>query len=143
MKARMWAVDVEGSGAAPPEIVELAIVEMDGLELTGRSKRWRFKPKGKIWPFASRIHGIRDRDVADAPDIQDVAGDVLTWLETYPIVGHNVRVEYNLLGRDLVDWRPRAAIDTLWIARHLMPSEEKHSLEKTWHRFRSRPCCRS
>jgi len=125
----MWAVDVEGSGKSPPEIVELAIAEMKGLTLTGRSKHWRFKPKKGISPMAARIHGIWDEDVADAPDLEDVVDDVLLWLEDKPIVGHNVKVEVDILSQALEGWEPAAAYDTLKIARRLFPAEEKHGLE--------------
>lgn len=129
MSERMWAVDVEGSGKSPPEIVELAIAEMKGLTLTGRRKHWRFKPKKGISPIASRIHGIWDEDVADAPDLEDVVDDVLLWLEDKPIVGHNVKVEVDILGQALEGWEPSAAYDTLKIARRLLPAEDKHGLE--------------
>lgn len=129
MNQRMWAVDVEGNGGSPAEIVELAIVEMEGLQLTGRHKHWRFKPKGGITPIVSRLHGIWERDVADAPEIEDVVDDVLEWLEDAPIVGHNVRVELEIIGRAMEDWRPPAAFDTLRVARRLLPNEKKHGLE--------------
>ena len=129
MSQRMWAVDVEGNGGSPPEIVELAIVEMSGFALTGRHRHWRFRPKGGITPMVSRIHGIWERDVADAPEIEDVADDVLEWLEDAPIVGHNVRVELETIGRAIPDWAPAAAYDTLRIARRLLPDEAKHGLE--------------
>ena len=129
MSERMWAVDVEGNGASPPEIVELAVVEMSGLGLTGRRKHWRFKPKGGITPIVSRIHGIWERDVADAPEIEDVADDLLELLEDTPIVGHNVRVELETIGRAIPDWKPVAAFDTLRMARRLLPDEPKYGLE--------------
>jgi DNA polymerase III epsilon subunit-like protein len=129
MNQRMWAVDVEGNGRSPAEIVELAIVEMQGLQLTGRHKHWRFKPKSGITAFVSRIHGIWERDVADAPEIEDVADDVLEWLEDAPIVGHNVRVDLEIIGREIEDWHPSAAFDTLRVARKLLPHEKKHGLE--------------
>jgi DNA polymerase III subunit epsilon len=129
MTDRMWAIDVEGSGKTPPEIVELAIVEMDGLKLTHVTKRWRLHPKNGISPAVSRIHGIWEEDVAAAPEIEDIADDLLMWLEDLPVVGHNVRVELELLGRALDDWRPTAAFDTLRVARRLLPNEEKHGLE--------------
>lgn len=129
MNQRMWAVDVEGNGGSPAEIVELAIVEMKGLQLIGRHKHWRFKPKGGINPIVSRIHGIWERDVADAPEIEDVVDDVLEWLEDAPIVGHNVRVELEIIGRAIEEWRPSAAFDTLRMARQLLPNEKKHGLD--------------
>lgn len=129
MIEHMWAVDVEGNGGTPPEIVELAIVEMKGLELTGVSRTWRVRPSTGISPIASRIHGIWDRDVADAPDIEDVSGDIWDWIEGTAIVGHNVRVELDIIGRALEDWHPPAAYDTLKLARILVPQAERHGLE--------------
>jgi DNA polymerase III subunit epsilon len=129
MAERMWAVDVEGSGKSPPEIVELAIVELDGLELTGHRKHWRLRPRNGISPIASRIHGIWDRDVEDAPEVEDVVDDLLTWLEDKPIVGHNVRVELGILTNALEGWAPSAAYDTLKLARRLLPDQPKYGLE--------------
>ena len=115
---------------SPPEIVEMAIVDVDGLSPTDRSKCWRLRPKRGISPMASRIHGIWERDVADAPEMRDVADDVWKWLEDRPIIGHNVRVDYDVVSRELPDWRPQAAIDTLRVARELLPNQEKYGLEK-------------
>lgn len=129
MKQRMWAVDVEGNGGSPAEIVELAIVELDDFKLTGRHKNWLFKPKVGITPIVSRIHGIWDEDVAGAPEIEDVVDDILEWLGDAPIVGHNVRVELEIIGRAIEDWSPTAAFDTLRVARRLLPNEKKHGLQ--------------
>jgi len=130
MSTPMWAIDLEGNGASPPEIVEIAIVELRGLDLTGRSKCWRLKPSGGISPMASHIHGIWERDVENAPEWEDVADDVLMWIEDTPIVGHNVRIEYDLLSKMFEDWCPPAAFDTLRLARKLLPAQEKYGLER-------------
>ena len=127
---RMWAVDVEGNGATPPEIIELGIVEMDDLRLTGKVKHWQFRPQREITPVVSRIHGITNDDVADAPPFEDVVDDILLWLEDSPIVGHNVRVELEALTRVLPDWKPAAAYDSLKVARRMLPNEEKFGLEQ-------------
>ncbi len=126
----MWAVDVEGSGMSPPEIVELAIVELDGLDLTGNRKSWRCRPRGGISPIASRIHGIRMEDVLDAPALEDIAARVHEWLEDRPIIGHNVRVDYDLLAQKLTGWQPQSVIDTLRLSRDLLPDQEKQSLQR-------------
>ena len=126
----MWAVDVEGSGMSAPEIVELAIVELNGLHFTGKSRCWRCKPKNGISPIAARIHGIRETDVDDAPEVEDIAASVRDWLGNRTIIGHNVRVDYSLLARSLVGWQPKSAIDTLRLSRLLLPDQEKHGLER-------------
>jgi DNA polymerase III epsilon subunit-like protein len=73
----------------------------------------------------AEVHGIWDRDVEDAPEVEDVADDLLTWLEDKPIVGHNVRVELGILTDALEGWEPTAAYDTLKLARRLLPDQPK------------------
>src|SRR5260221_7385240 len=118
---RYWVVDVEGSGGAPPEIVELAMLEVVDLKLTGNQRHWLIRPERPIQPTASRIHGLTDADVSDAPSIEDIADDVLLWLDETPIVGHNVRVEVDIISRSIPDWSPRVAIDTLKLAKAQRP----------------------
>lgn len=126
---RQWAIDIEGNGANPPEIVELAIVEMDGRKLTGNFKNWRFRPATPITQIVTRIHGITNDDVVDEPPIEEVIDDIYLWIEQCPIVGHNVRVELDALTSVLPDWAPTAAYDTLKLARFLLPEQEKYGLE--------------
>lgn len=125
-----WVVDVEGNGGSPPQIVEMAMLEVINLRLTGRRFHWLIRPEEPIQPAVTRIHGLTDADVADAPTLEDIADDVLTWLDNAVIVGHNVRVELEILTRSLPDWRPEAAVDTLRLARALKPGLESYALGK-------------
>ncbi|MEQ1808651.1 MAG: 3'-5' exonuclease [Terricaulis sp.] len=126
---KLWyALDVEGDGAQPPNVIELALVELAGFELTGRCHHWRIKPPGKITPRVTQIHGITDDDVANAPDFEDIAGDVLELLEDAAILGHNVRVDLDALTRPLPDWRPLHAYDTMRLARICNPGLKSYAL---------------
>ena len=127
---RFWVVDVEGSGGTPPEIVELAMLEIADLKISGNQRHWLVRPERLIQPAASRIHGLTDADVASAPSMEDIADDVLLWLDGAQIVGHNVRVELDIISRSIPDWTPRAAIDTLKLAKALRPGLESYGLEK-------------
>jgi len=127
---RFWVVDVEGNGASPPEIVELAMIEVSGLRLSGVTHRWLVRPKQAMSPIASRIHGLSDHDVADAPSIEDIADAVLSLLGDIPIIGHSVRVEVDAISRAIPRWVPRVAVDTLRLAKDLKPGLESYSLEK-------------
>ena len=126
---RYWVVDVEGNGGTPPEIIELAMVEIADLKLTGKQRHWLVRPERPIQPAVSRIHGLTDADVADAPSIEDITDDVLLWLDQASIVGHNVRVELAIISRSIPDWKPRAAIDTLKLAKALRPGLDSYGLE--------------
>lgn len=123
-----WVVDVEGSGGSPPEIVELAMLELKGFVLTDNKRHWFVRPGHGIKPTATRIHGLTDDDVADAPFFDDIADDVLTWIEGVAIVGHNVKIEVEILARSLPEWAPRAAIDTLRLAKALKPGLASYGL---------------
>jgi len=80
MNRRMWAIDVEGNGGSPPEIVELPSSRWkDSSSPAGTSIGASSRRAGS--PCCIRIHGIWERDVADAPDLEDVIDDVLEWLK--------------------------------------------------------------
>jgi len=125
---RFWVIDVEGSGGTPPEIVELAMLEVEHLALTGNKRHWLVRPEHGIHPAATRIHGLTDDDVLDSPSMEDIADDILQWIENTPIVGHNVRVEVDILSRSIPDWSPRVAIDTLKLAKALRPGLPSYGL---------------
>jgi DNA polymerase-3 subunit epsilon len=123
-----WGIDVEGSGGTPPEIVELAMLEVEHLALTGNKRHWLIRPEQGIRPAATRIHGLTDDDVLDSPSMEDIADDILQWIENTPIVGHNVRVEVDILSRSIPDWSPQVAIDTLKLAKALKPGLPSYGL---------------
>lgn len=123
-----WIVDVEGNGARPTEMVELALVEVRGLEPTGTRRHWLLKPSQPITPMATRIHGIREEDLAGAPAFEDIADDVFELIDRAALIGHNVRVELDVLGRALPNWAPAVAIDTLRLAKAVHPGLASYAL---------------
>jgi DNA polymerase III epsilon subunit-like protein len=124
-----WAVDVEGNGASPPEIIELAMVEIKNMHLTGRTEHWFVKPEHPISNAVTKIHNITNGDVSNASTIEEIKDEVLSCLEEYPIVGHNVSVEVNILKRSFQCYTPVVAYDTLKLAKTLMPSKQSFSLK--------------
>lgn len=130
MPNRFWVIDVEGNGGSPPEIIELAMVEVADLALTGVRRHWLVRPSQPISAIASRIHGLTNADVAEAPTMEDIADAILPWIEETPIVGHNVRVEVDILKRALPDWSPGTAVDTLKLAKAVRPGLPSYGLAK-------------
>ncbi len=127
---KAWVVDVEGNGATPPEIVEIALLELVDLRPSGRAFHWLVKPEQPISAAVTRIHGLTDEDVHGAPSIDDIAEDIARWTDEGVIIGHNVRIELEVIGRSIPKWQPSAAIDTLKLARALRPGLDSYSLEK-------------
>ena len=125
---RVWILDTEGNGSQPGEIIELAAVEMVGLELTGRHHVWRFRPRIAVNYSATRVHGITNNDLLHSPRFEERAREIHDILEDHPIAGHAVHVEVDALRRVLPQWKPRKAYDTLRMARRVYPDLERHRL---------------
>lgn len=124
---RYVVVDVEGNGAQPPDLVELATVSIvDGV--VGNQSSWLVRPETPITGFARRIHGISNTAVADAPIFADIKHDVLRALDADGIVAHNAHVDVGVLQRKLGDWECPKIFDTLVLARHLLPEISSHKL---------------
>lgn len=120
-------VDVEGNGQQPPDLVELAAVPIVG-GLIGQPMCWLVKPETPINFYATKIHGLTNKDVAHAPMFADVKGQVLHALNAPAIVAHNAHVDVSVLRRQLPGWDCPEVFDTLKLARRLMPGQPSYKL---------------
>lgn len=78
---------------------------------------WLVKPDTPIQYFATRIHGLTNKDVADCPSFEAVKVDVLMALSHPAIVAHNAQVDLDVLQRKLTGWEPPEVFDTLKLVR--------------------------
>ena len=120
-------IDVEGNGQQPPNLVELAAVRIES-GVIGEPVSWLVRPLAPITPFARRIHGISNEQVAGAPVIADVKDEVLALLVDAAVVGHNVHVDLAVLERELGGWQRPEVFDTLKLARRLLPGNDGYKL---------------
>ncbi|WP_322751688.1 MULTISPECIES: exonuclease domain-containing protein [unclassified Frankia] len=120
-------VDVEGNGQQPPDLVELAAVPIAG-GVIGEPVSWLVKPESPIKHFATRIHGLTNKDVADCPTFEAVKVDILMALSHPAIVAHNAHVDVSVLQREMSGWEPPEVFDTLKLARRLVPGLDGYRL---------------
>lgn len=124
---RYAVVDVEGNGRQPPDLVELAVaLIIDGL--IGQPQSWLVRPQSKITYIASGIHGITNKDVADAPVFAAVETQVREALAADAIIAHNAHVDVGVLRSKLDGWQPPLMFDTLRLARRLAPGRSSYRL---------------
>jgi exodeoxyribonuclease X len=128
-------VDVEGNGQQPPDLVELAVVPIIG-GVIGEPVSWLVKPDEPIKPFATRIHGLTNHDVADAPVFAAIKGEVQRALNADALIAHNAHVDLDVLRRKLSDWKPPEVFDTLKLARRLLPDTNSYKLGSLVDAFR-------
>lgn len=120
---RLAVVDVEGNGQQPPEIIEIAVLPVDG-EVSGEHLRsWMIRPERPINPMVTRkVHGISNEDVANCPPWSTVATEVEPLLTSRTLIAHNASVELKVLTAHLPDWKPPMVLDTMRLAKHVMPN---------------------
>lgn len=126
-EARLVVADVEGDGQRPPGLVELAVVPIIG-GVIGEPMSWLVRPAGSIMWQATRVHGITNADVAGLPNVGAVAADIRAHLDGAVLVAHNAPVDLGVLARELPGWQPEAVIDTLRLARQILPGQASYKL---------------
>jgi DNA polymerase-3 subunit epsilon len=112
-------------------VVEIAIVRLSA-DLAYRDEfRTLINPDRDLGPIT--IHGIRSRDVLNAPRFHEIAGDILDLLEGHVIVAHNatfdlafLRAEFKRVGLELPEI---PCICTMRLARTAGPSWIPTNLE--------------
>jgi DNA polymerase-3 subunit epsilon len=84
-------LDLETTGVVPAQdrILEIAIVkvESDGRRALHHK---RINPGIPIPPEATRVHGIRDQDVAECPSFEEVAPEIASILSGCDLIGYNL-----------------------------------------------------
>jgi DNA polymerase III epsilon subunit-like protein len=124
---RYAVVDVEGNGQQPPDLVELAIVPITS-GVIGKPASWLVRPPHPITAMASRIHGLKNSDLATAPVFGDIEAEVRETLEADALVAHHAPIDIGVLRRYLTGWECPEVLDTLKLARRLLPGQGSYKL---------------
>lgn len=127
---RLLALDIEGTGTNPHLPVEIAILTVDAGIVIDR-RHWLINPGTPISPYATRIHGLTDEDVRDAPGLAEIAPQVRAVMAGETLVGHAIQQDLDIL-RNLipdVDFLPGRMLDTLRLSKSLLPGLPGYRLE--------------
>lgn len=114
-------VDCETTGLHPSahhRIVELALLPVDQGGTSGDVWCTLLRPDRDLGP--TEIHGIRGRDLLDAPSFDEVLGEILDRLAGRVVVAHNARFDCAFLEHELervgVQVAPLPALCTMQLA---------------------------
>ncbi len=130
---QMYAIiDIETTGglAKRDKITEIGIVLHNGNQAI-RTYQTLIHPERSIPPEITRITGITDEMVADAPRFYEVAKDIVEWTEGAIFVAHNVRFDYSFIKEEfkrLGYTFSRRQMCTVRLARQHFPGLPSYSL---------------
>lgn len=130
---RFVILDLETTGATPSyhRITEIALICFEcGVE----TERWQtlVNPGVSIPSFISRLTGITNDMVRDAPAFEDIAPVLHGYLDRAILAAHNVRFDYGFLKneyRRLGAVLRQKVMCTVKLSRALYPHHEGHGLD--------------
>ncbi len=129
-------LDTETTGLDPAKarVVEIAAVRLAAGRIeTEDAFRRLVRPNEPIPQAATRIHGIDNATVADAPSFRDVWPEFSTYLDNGVLIGHSIGFDLAVLRRECVRirtaWHPRWLLDIRLLAQLAEPNLPDHTLE--------------
>ena len=125
--------DIETTGFSPVNnrIIEIGAVKVQSGEITDHFSTF-VNPQVPI-PFEiQKLTGIRDEMVLDAPLIETILPEFLSFCEGTVLVAHNANFDMSFIKENAarLDYpQDFTYVDTVGIARILLPGQAKHTLD--------------
>lgn len=134
MKTMYSIIDIESNGGAfrEEQIIEIAVYKFDGHKIVDQFISM-VNPETTITPFVQKLTGISQNMVRTAPKFHEIAKRIVEITQHTTIVGHNVEFDYRMLRQSFARFGfdyEMETIDTIPLARKLIPDEESYSLSK-------------
>ncbi|MBE6935755.1 MAG: PolC-type DNA polymerase III [Ruminococcaceae bacterium] len=125
--------DIETTGFKPATeaIIEIGAVKIRNGDIIDRFSEF-VNPKKPIPANITELTGISDDMVADAKPIEDVLPRFLDFVGNCPLSAHNASFDVGFINYDCAKLgiqREFTSIDTLTLARALLPQERHHKLD--------------
>lgn len=132
MPADYVAMDLETTGLNPrlDKIIEIGAVKVREGEMVDTFCTY-VNPGRSIPERITRLTGIGDEEVKDAPFIEEVMTQFLEFLGEDCLLGHNIIFDYSFIKKAAVNQKltfERQGMDTLRIARRFLPELESRNL---------------
>lgn len=137
------ALDLETSGLNPSEnqIIEIGMAKVCDGEITETYSRL-LNPKEKLSQRIVELTGITDEMVAEQPHVSEVIDEIVSFIGDMPLLGHNIIFDYSFLKKACVNHGipfEKNGIDTLKLARRLLPEVEHKNLDVLCAYFQINP----
>ena len=119
--------ETTGLSAYYDEVIEIGILRVRNNELVDYYSQL-IQPENEIDPFITSLTGITNEMVACMPSIKDVKDDVLSFIGTDIIIGHNTAFDLHFLDAGFDETINNCYMDTLQFARKVYPELNHHGL---------------
>lgn len=126
------ALDLETTGLSPAEdrILEIGAVKVENGRIRERYGTL-LNPGIRISARIQELTGITDEMAAGGRDTRTAVAELVEFCGDLPLLGHNILFDYSFVKKNAVNFGlefEKTGIDTLKIARRLLPDAEHKSL---------------
>lgn len=126
-------VDIETSGGKPKnsKIIEIAIIIHNGQKIIDKFESL-VNPEKKIDWYVTKLTGIKDKHVINAPKFYEIAKKVYQLLERRVFVAHNVSFDYPIVKNEFKALGLNLRLPhlcTIQSSRALIPNVESYGLK--------------
>ena len=126
-------VDLETTGLDP---VGCEIIEIGAIRCVGGEELDQFesliRPSVSLPSIITQITGLQDSDLVDAPSIEEILPEFLSYVGDSILIGHNVNFDVNFLYEKTLEHTgalfTNSFVDTLRLSRILYPGVKSHKL---------------
>lgn len=136
-------VDVETTGGSPywNRVIEIGLLRVERGEIVAKYQTL-LNPGRQLPEFITKLTGITDDDLADAPTFEDVKEEVVELFEGSIFVAHNVGFDYEFIRQEFRRVGYGFELEqlcTVRLSRVLFPKEKHHNLGAIIERFQFSP----
>ena len=135
---RQIFLDTETTGLSPENgdrIVEIGCVELLNRKLTGNNLHFYLNPERDSHEDALKVHGISNEFLKDKPKFEEIADELLEYLQGADVLIHNAPFDVGFINKELeLQKRPplktyvNSVADTLAMAKDMFPGK-RNSLD--------------
>ena len=95
-------IDVETTGLDlyNDKIIEISAVKFKNKKIVDKFTKL-INPNKKISLFIENLTGITNQDVSDSPEFNEISSDLIKFLDSTPIVGHNIKFDIDFINNEL------------------------------------------
>ncbi len=132
-------IDTETTGMHPSyaRVIDIGIIRVENGLVTKRYETL-VNPGERLPRVITRLTGITDDMLADAPSFADVALEVKKHLAGAVFVAHNAAFDYGFIKHEFaragIEWSAES-LCTVLLSRALFPAERSHSLDAIIERY--------
>ena len=123
----VFDLETTGTSASKSGITELGAVKLAGGEVVDEFSTL-VNPGMPITPFVVRLTGITNAMVAEAPSVEEILPAFEEFVEGAVLVGHNVQFDCSFVTTARGEALPNHVLDTLKLARTLVPGLRRYRL---------------